>query len=157
MCNAMLDAKIIAHVTGEPMQFQISQQLFRFVDDSWFNENGKKFKDMTAETTSWHTLTNQFGNHDQLEGEDLAIILKDKSDFVQKHGGDQKDLPAMMFDNHNCDLYDNVRPIQWRDPVDVSVFHIIICRQLMTLLLLEVGLVGWSLQRVRLGLGLRQL
>lgn len=31
-------------------------------------------------------------------------------------------LPAMSFDEHNCDLYDNVRPIKWTDPVDVSVF-----------------------------------
>lgn len=122
MCNAMLDAKIIAHVSGEPLQFTVSQNLFRFVDETWFVDGGKKFQDMTAETPTWHTMSQQYGEHEQLAGEDLEIILKDKSDFVSKHGGDSKDLPPMMFNQHDCDLYDNVRPIQWRDPVDVSVF-----------------------------------
>lgn len=27
----------------------------------------------------------------------------------------------MMFDKHNCELYDNVRPIKWEDPTQVSV------------------------------------
>ena len=57
MCNAMLDAKIIAHVSGEPLQFTVSQNLFRFVDETWFVDGGNKFKDMTAETPTWHTMT----------------------------------------------------------------------------------------------------
>ena len=43
MCNAMLDAKIIAHVSGEPLQFTVSQNLFRFVDETWFVDGGNKF------------------------------------------------------------------------------------------------------------------
>lgn len=28
----------------------------------------------------------------------------------------------MMFNEYDCDLYDNVRPITWTDPSDVSVY-----------------------------------
>jgi len=50
------------------------------------------------------------------EGELLETALEDLSDFAQKHGGEKKKLPEMMFDEHNCDLFDNVRPIRWTDP-----------------------------------------
>jgi hypothetical protein len=45
---AMCDAKLIAHVSGSNLEFQVSQQLFRFVDQSWFIDDRKKFKEMTA-------------------------------------------------------------------------------------------------------------
>ena len=57
-----------------------------------------------------------------ISGEDLKMVLNGKSDFPKKHGGEPNDLPAMMFNPHDCDLYDSVRPIRWKDPSEVSVF-----------------------------------
>lgn len=71
MGKAMLDAKLITHVSGESIDFGVSQQMFRFVDPSWFENDGKKFKEMTAPANSWHTMVPHFGQHEQLEGEDL--------------------------------------------------------------------------------------
>lgn len=31
----------------------------------------------------------------------------------------------MMFNPHDCDLYDSVRPIRWTDPAEVSVFTVL--------------------------------
>ena len=43
------------------------------------------------------------------------------SDFPKKFGDAVDKLPPMMFDEHSCDLYDQVRPIKWHDPeFDVS-------------------------------------
>jgi len=36
------------------------------------------------------------------------------SDLVDKN--ESRHYPAMMFDKHNCDLYDQVHPMKWIDP-----------------------------------------
>lgn len=53
MCNAMVEAKLIAHVSGKQVEFTKSQQLFRFVDETWFSDDNKKFEEATQPTGSW--------------------------------------------------------------------------------------------------------
>ena len=66
-------------------------------------------------------MENKFGKSDMITGENLGLVLEGKSDFVEKYGGEKKTELAMMFNAHDCDLYDNVRPITWTDPTNVSV------------------------------------
>ena len=112
----MVDNNIISHVSGSHVPFSKSQDLFRFVDESWFENDNQKFAENTAPAESWQRMAAKFGQSDMIRGEDLKMVLDCKSDFPEKHGGKAEELPAMMFNPHDCDLYDSVRPIRWNDP-----------------------------------------
>lgn len=49
----------------------------------------------------------------ELEGDHLKQVLNGKSDFVEKN---PYGMPEMLFNEENCDLFDQVRPINWVDP-----------------------------------------
>jgi predicted YcjX-like family ATPase len=53
-----------------------------------------------------------------MPGHDLPQFLAKNSDFTKKLGLPTDEIPQMLFDEHNCDLYDNVRPIKWTDPAE---------------------------------------
>jgi alkyl hydroperoxide reductase subunit AhpF len=43
----------------------------------------------------------------------MPSTFKGQSDILDKN---QNHLPEMLLDEHNCDLFDAVRPITWVDP-----------------------------------------
>ena len=47
-----------------------------------------------------------------------------KSDIYEKNGGNH--LPEMLLDEHNCDLYDAVRPINWKDPEEGATYDMLV-------------------------------
>ena len=49
----------------------------------------------------------------ELAGADLKRAIEGKSDFAAKN---PLNLPEMLFNEENCDLFDQVRPIHWVDP-----------------------------------------
>ena len=63
---------------------------------------------------SWHSLLPRLQDRGGIEPRDLAEALGTASDLVEKNDPDH--LPHMLFDEHNCDLFDNVHPIKWVDP-----------------------------------------
>lgn len=64
----------------------------------------------------------------------LDLLLEGKSDFHLKHGGLKEELPSMMFNEDDCDLYDNVRPIKWTDSTKVSTGARFTLSRLITIL-----------------------
>lgn len=52
----------------------------------------------------------------------MKDLLQGKSDFPEKS---PDHLPHMLFDEHNCDLLDSVRPINWVDPKAINKYDII--------------------------------
>lgn len=58
------------------------------MDQTWFEENSTKLKDATAPINTWHEFEKEYGQHEQLQGEDLALVINSKSDFARNHGGD---------------------------------------------------------------------
>ena len=67
---------------------------------------------------SWHTML-ETHNGQEVKGPDLPDALDGKSDYHEK--SEIKHLPDMFFDEHNCDLFDNVHPIKWVDPANDQV------------------------------------
>ena len=63
-------------------------------------------------------MLDQF-NGVEIDASQLGDALGDKSDMVEKN--DSGHLPSMLFDEHNCDLFDNVHPIKWVDPANDQV------------------------------------
>jgi hypothetical protein len=110
MCNAMQTNKIIFHVDGKLVPFEKGQQLFRFTDPSWFQNNNEKFTNAVSVVESWHQCHNHLKDHESLEGEMLELSLEGRSDLVANHNLQEpksyETLPTMSFDPHNCDLYD---------------------------------------------------
>ena len=73
---------------------------------------------------SWHKMAYLYEPNEkinQLSGERLMqVLIGNESDLYEKMQ-QAEELPPMIFDEHNCDLYDQVRPIKWTDPtIDVS-------------------------------------
>jgi hypothetical protein len=63
---------------------------------------------------TWKDLMEAGGLMDkELEGEELVAAIKDRSDFYQKN---PDFLPEMLFNEENCEMWDQVRPINWVDP-----------------------------------------
>lgn len=42
----------------------------------------------------------------------MGDVLKDLTDFHLK----TKEIPDILLDEHNCELFDQVHPIKWTDP-----------------------------------------
>jgi len=61
---------------------------------------------------TWHGV---FGQMEVVAFEGMGELFKGKSDIYDKNLNNH--LSEMLLDDHNCDLYDAVRPINWVDPV----------------------------------------
>ena len=70
----------------------------------------------TEPGTSWSSLMAELGPRGSIQGSELADALGDRSGLITNN--DPSHLPSVMFDEHNCDLYDNVHPMQWVDPAN---------------------------------------
>ena len=92
--------------------------------DHDFKNEGLFFRWMADDRDRGHVGDNAASWHQFMEGDpelvgrdvtppELAKLLAGKSDLPEQHD----DLPHVYFDKHNCDMYDNVRPLQWVDPV----------------------------------------
>ena len=100
----MIDKELIASCLKEAI-FKADNSLYRFWSedppkshyvDSWYNHQGR-FPEL-KEVPDWR----------------IKDIFEGASDFIAKQG--EEHMHPMLFDYHNCDLYDNVRPINWTDP-----------------------------------------
>ena len=70
------------------------------------------YKILKGEPT-WHNVL------PHLDGKSVHPLSSDatlssKTDFHKKTH--ESDIPPLLFDHHNCDLFDQVRPIHWVDP-----------------------------------------
>ena len=72
----------------------------------------------TTDNLSWHEVLPDLGGK-EVKSKDLGDALGDRSDLVAKNDPDH--IPTMFFDEHNCDLFDNVHPIKWVDPANDQV------------------------------------
>ncbi len=69
---------------------------------------------------TWHTVLPDLSNpliHPLSSDPSISA----HSDFHMKTH--EAEIPPLLFDHHNCDLFDQVRPIHWVDP-KAEVFHI---------------------------------
>lgn len=70
----------------------------------------------TEPGTSWSSLMAELGPRGAIAGSELADVIGDRSGLITNN--DPSHLPSVMFDEHNCDLYDKVHPMQWVDPAN---------------------------------------
>jgi len=103
----MIDMNLISHVTKDHA-FKIEYLFYRFAEDEKDRGHAEN------ETDSWHAVLPKLGEEGKIDPSKLEAALNGMSDILKK--GDPNHVPHMMFDEHNCDLYDQVRPINWVDP-----------------------------------------
>lgn len=56
------------------------------------------------------------------------VVIKELSDFHKK----TEEIPPLLFDKYNCELFDQVRPIQWVDPKAEVSFIILDASRILT-------------------------
>ena len=59
-------------------------------------------------------------NGKEIKGENLKGVLEGRSDYISKLNGGCHPVD-ILFDEHNCDMLDNVRPLNWNDPSTIYV------------------------------------
>ena len=100
----MIDKEFIAPCLKE-VTFKADNSLYRFWSedhpkphyvDSWYNHQGR-FPEL-KEVPEWR----------------IKDVFDGASDFITKQG--EEHMHPMLFDGHNREVYDNVRPINWTDP-----------------------------------------
>ena len=104
----MLEKGYIKHVCGDH-PYKPAGLFYRFKEDE--RDGGH-----TEDNVSWHSLLPALKDRGNIDPKDLPEALGNASDLIEKN--DMDHLPHMMFDEHNCDLFDNVHPIKWVDPVN---------------------------------------
>ena len=102
----MLEHGYFKHVCGDH-DFKPQALFYRFKED-------EPDRGHTEESESWHSLLATLKDKGSIAPKDLPAALGNASDFIDKNDPDH--LPHMFFDEHNCDLFDNVHPIKWVDP-----------------------------------------
>lgn len=63
----------------------------------------------TEPGTSWTSLLGELGVKGDIAGSQLSEAVGDRSGLVTNN--DPEHLPSMMFDEYNCELFDNVHPM----------------------------------------------
>ena len=105
--NDMIKANLLMHVCRDH-QFKNEDLFFRFV--ALDKDHGH-----VPEGHSWHNVAEIQGKEFNMEGLKEVLSWNNSSDLVQKNQSTH--IPDMLFDKYNCDMFDNVRPINWVDPV----------------------------------------
>ena len=64
----------------------------------------------------------------ELEPEQARELLRDVSELANQNG----ELPHLMLDEINCEMYDHIRPLEWVDPqlpdgTDKSQLYDMVC------------------------------
>ena len=81
---------------------------------SYISEKDGRDHGHTEPGTSWNDLLGELGVRGDIPGGQLADAIGDRSGLITQN--DPEHLPNMMFDEFNCELFDNVHPRQWVDP-----------------------------------------
>ena len=102
----MLDNSLIMPCFKDPF-FKADNSLYRF-----HSEENLALKATYIE--SWHNHVGFFQEEKEVLDWKIKHVFEGISDFVTKQG--EGTMHPMLFDKHNCDLYDMVRPINWTDP-----------------------------------------
>jgi len=115
LATKLVEQGLIHAVQGDGTGFENSSKLFRFEqpDDS-----------MKEPIDSWCALMNLPElKHKAMDGAELQKAIDGHSDLTAKFGQPSKEgglnaphMAEMLFDENNCDLYDAVRPVKWKDP-----------------------------------------
>lgn len=107
----------------------IELMIFHVLRDHDFKNTGlfyrfdvhEKSRGEPIQGESWHSMLKDL-NGKELEPEEVKKVIQGKSDWVEK-AADY--IPDMLFDEHNCDMFDNVHPINWVDPKERGKYDII--------------------------------
>ncbi len=137
-----MDLGVIVHVTRE-QKFIDGPYWYRYAEHE--AARGKdiqvcfiKVKFLKGEST-WHSVLPHLDGK-SVHGLSSDPTLSTHTDFHKKTN--ESDIPPLLFDHHNCDLFDQVRPIHWVDPKAEVIFSISLnlCRTLT---------ICWSLELVQ--------
>jgi hypothetical protein len=101
--SAMIQAGIIKAVKPDVTTFE-PNEFYRFMKH-WTEETP-----VTEERETWHK---KFETGKLVAFDQMSDAFRGKSDVFEKN---RNHLSEMLMDEHNCDLFDAVRPITWVDP-----------------------------------------
>ena len=64
-----------------------------------------------GEGATWRSLLPELGPQGEIRGDNLSAAIGERSGLITNNSADVGHLPDMLFDEHNCELFDNVHPI----------------------------------------------
>lgn len=73
-----------------------------------------------AVAVTWHQFAHIFIQRQlPISGDMVKAVLGRASDFVRKLDTQPCAVPQLLFDEQNCDFYDQIRPLIWKDPTEL--------------------------------------